>query len=129
MDVVQTCQEFEQILPDSVCYRIFEYYSLDSSEPIPFVSFIFDDHMELMKLVAHIQRLNENMPDFIDLQTRAGWGEPVILCEAVGDCRKGFDFLLEDYPPWQKYKLDNRAAKRMGQSLQKHDPSAEGGAM
>ncbi len=124
MDVVQTCQEFEKILPDSVCYRIFEYYSLESSEPIPFVSFSFDDHLELMKLVGFLQREEKNSPDFIDIETRAGWGEPVILCEAVGDCRKGFDFLLENYLPWQRYKIHAREEKRIGKPIKKQPPEA-----
>jgi hypothetical protein len=123
-EVVQTCQEFEKVLPDSVCYRIFEYYSLESSEPIPFVSFSFDDHLELMKLVAFLQREEKNTPDVIEIETRAGWGEPVILCEAMGDCRKGFDFLLENYPPWQKYKIHAREEKRIGQPIKKQPPEA-----
>lgn len=128
LDVVQTCQEFENILPDSVSYQIFNYYSLESSEPIIFVS-IANEHespdVELAKFLNNC----DDVPDHIQTETRAGGGEPVILCERVGDCKCGFDFLLENYPPWQKYKMENRETERIGQPLQKYNPAAKGGAL
>lgn len=123
VDIYKTLESLENVLPDSVTCLIFNYYSMESSDPILFIS-IRDENGSLDSDLAEFINECENVPEHIQTETRAGSGEPVILCEEVGDCKSGFDFLLKNYPHWQKYKLAARAKKRTGKSPKNEAPQA-----
>jgi hypothetical protein len=127
LDIVETCKKYESILPEHVVYDVFRYYD-NASSLLAYVLLFDENHepdKELMDFLnAKLAHDENSVPEFI--QTCDSLDNPVImiLCESNGDCEKGFEWLLENYEPWQKYKITSREEQRLDQRLEKKPPEA-----
>lgn len=129
-DVFKACRKYEKIIGDDVHFYVSTDENAAFSWVVTFVKMVDSKphpDKELIDWIFKTSRNQETSPvENLDKKWRGSW--PSILCKVVGDCEKGFKFLLANYPPWQNHaqrpKLQRRTAKRIGQSLPKA-PSVE----
>lgn len=127
-DVFKACKKYEKIIGDDVHFYVSTDENAAFSWVVTFVKMVDSKphpDKELIDWIHKTSRNQETSPvENLDKKWRGSW--PSIVCKAVGDCEKGFKFLLAKYPPWQDFvqrpKLQRRTAKRMGQPLPKALP-------
>lgn len=127
-DVFKTCRKYEKIIGDEVNFYVSTDENSAFSCVLTFVKMVDSKphpDKELIDWIFKTSRNQETSPvENLDKKWRGSW--PSILCKVVGDCEKGFKFLLANYPPWQDFvhrpKLQRRTAKRIGQPLPKAPP-------
>lgn len=127
-DVLKTCKRYEKIIGDSVGYFIFVDTKRKSTWGVALGSQGGNKSQidqNLLDWVEIASKKYDSTPiENIDRDWRGVW--PSIVCTKIGDCAKGFKFLLENYPPWQVFnhrpKLHKRAAKRIGKPTSQTPP-------